>query len=63
MEYMEWIFNGIGTAIFTGIVGLVTGGCIGYKIGIRNTINQKQKAKENSTQTQIGQNIVNNGNK
>ena len=63
MEYMEWIFNGIGTAIFTGIVGFVTGGCIGYKIGIKNTINQKQKAKENSTQTQIGQNIVNNGNK
>ena len=60
---MDWIFSGIGTEIIIGLVGLVTGGCIGYKIGIKNTINQSQKAKENSTQTQIGQNIVNNGNK
>lgn len=63
MEYIEWMFSGIGTAILTGIVGFIAGGCVGYKIGVKNTINQKQKAKENSTQIQIGQNTVNNGNK
>ena len=61
---MEWIFDGIGTALIAGAIGLVTGGCIGYKIGVRSNIKQKQKqkAKANSTQIQIGQNIVNNGN-
>lgn len=63
MEYIEWIFSGIGTAILTGIVGFISGGCVGYKIGVKNAINQKQKAKENSTQIQIGQNVINNGNK
>ena len=60
---MEWIFDGIGTALIAGAIGLVTGGCMGYKIGVRSNIKQKQKAKANSTQIQIGQNIVNNGNK
>lgn len=61
---MEWIFDGIGTELIVGAIGgFVTGGCIGYKIGVRNTIKQKQKAKSNSTQIQTGQNIVNNGNK
>lgn len=52
---MEWIFNGIGTAIITLIGGLITGGSIGYRIGInKNIVNQKQKAKDNSTQIQVG---------
>jgi len=53
---MEWIFNGIGTAIITFIVGLITGGTVGYKIGInkKTTIKQKQKAVDNSSQIQIG---------
>lgn len=62
MEYLEWIFSGIGTSILTGILGLVIGGGVGYKIGIRNSIRQKQKAHNNVNQSQIGQ-IVNNGNK
>lgn len=56
---MEWIFNGIGTAIVSGIAGLIIGGVSGYQIGIRNTIKQKQKAKDNAKQTQIG---IQNGN-
>ena len=52
---MEWIFDGIGTAIITLIVGLLTGGAVGYKIGInKNKVKQKQKAGDNSSQIQIG---------
>ena len=55
---MEWIFEGIGTAIITLILGLITGGAIGYRIGIKNTtkVNQKQKAGDNATQIQVGKN-------
>jgi hypothetical protein len=59
---MEWIFSGIGTSILSGIAGLFIGGGIGYKIGIRNTIRQKQNAHDNSSQSQTGQ-IINHGNK
>lgn len=58
---MEWFFDGIGTAIITGIVGLFVGGCTGYKIGVQTTIRQKQKGRSNSVQIQTGQNITNNG--
>ncbi len=53
---MEWIFSGIGTAILTFIVGLISGGSVGYKIGInqKTTTKQKQKAGDNSSQIQIG---------
>ncbi len=53
---MEWIFSGIGTAIITFIVGLISGGAAGYKIGINKkiTTKQKQKAGDNSSQIQIG---------
>jgi len=56
---MEWIFDGIGTAIITFIFGLVAGGGVGYYIGVHTSIKQKQKAKDNATQTQIG---IQNGN-
>ena len=56
---MEWIFSGVGTEIlkfiFTLLLGLSGGIPIGYKIAIRkNKMIQKQKAKDNATQTQIG---------
>ncbi len=53
---MDWFFSGLGTAIFTLIVGLIAGGAVGYKIGInKKTITkQKQKAKDNASQMQIG---------
>ncbi|MDR1006104.1 MAG: hypothetical protein LBL74_04495 [Bacteroidales bacterium] len=54
---MEWIFNGIGTAIITLIIGFISGGAVGYKIGIKKTKTvQKQKAKDNANQIQIGGN-------
>ncbi|MDE6722151.1 MAG: hypothetical protein K2J84_08410 [Bacteroidaceae bacterium] len=42
MEYIEWIFSGIGIVGFMGI----TGGYIGYKIGIRNTIRKLEMKRE-----------------
>lgn len=53
---MEWFFDGIGTAIVTLIVGLLTGGAVGYRIAIKkkNISNQKQKAGDNASQIQIG---------
>lgn len=54
LSFAEWFFDGLGTAIFTLIFGLIAGGAFGYKIGIKNTINQKQSAGDNSTQTQVG---------
>lgn len=62
MDCIEWIFSGIGTAILSGLAGLLVGGFAGYKIGVHNKTNQKQKAGNNSNQTQIG-NITNNGTK
>jgi hypothetical protein len=53
---MEWFFEGLGTAIITLVLGLLTGGAIGYRIGIKKTnrVNQRQKAKDNASQIQIG---------
>lgn len=53
---MEWLFEGLGTAIITLVIGLVTGGTIGYRVGIKkkNIIIQKQKAKNNVSQMQVG---------
>lgn len=53
---MEWFFDGLGTAIITLIVGLLAGGAVGYRVGIKKTnrVNQKQKAKDNASQIQIG---------
>lgn len=52
---MEWIFNGIGTAIFSALVGFLLGGIGGYSFGISKTNKMKQKAGDNSNQTQIGE--------
>ncbi|MDR2099527.1 MAG: hypothetical protein LBP40_01700 [Campylobacteraceae bacterium] len=52
---MEWIFEGLGTALITLIIGLFTGGTIGYRIGIKKSkVIQKQKAKNDAKQIQIG---------
>ncbi len=58
---MEWIFEGIGTAIVSLILGLIIGGVGGYKIGIRKSNEMNQKAGNNAKQTQIGM-INSNGN-
>lgn len=49
---MEWFFNGLGTAL----IGLVIGGTVGYRIGIKKSIRQKQKAGDNAQQMQVGGN-------
>ena len=54
MEYLEWIFDGIGTELISLIIGAVLGGTAGYKIGSKNKIKQKQNARDNSKQIQIG---------
>lgn len=53
---MEWFFDGLGTAIIALIGGLLTGGAVGYRIGVKknNRVNQKQKAKNNASQIQVG---------
>ena len=56
MDTFSWIFDGIGTYFVTLICGLFVGGATGYKIGISRNISQKQKAKDNATQIQIGGN-------
>ncbi len=52
---MEWIFDGIGTAILSSLVSLLVGGGIGYRVGInKNKVKQKQKARDHASQIQIG---------
>lgn len=51
---MEWVFDGIGTAIVSLIVGLFIGGTAGYKIGIKQAVKQRQTAGDNASQIQIG---------
>lgn len=57
-ENFSWIFDGIGTEIVciivSLIIGAVGGGAVGYKIGVKNSNKQIQKAKNNANQQQIG---------
>lgn len=46
---MEWIFDGIGTAIVTFVLGLFIGGGSGYSLAKHKTI---QKSRDNSSQFQ-----------
>ena len=55
MDNIKWIFDGIGTAIITFVLGLFLGGAVCYKIAIRKAVKQMQKAGDNSSQTQIGE--------
>lgn len=52
---MEWIFDGIGTEIASGILTLLIGaigGTMFYKIAIKRTAKQKQYAGDDSKQSQ-----------
>lgn len=53
---MEWFFDGLGTSLISLLIGLIGGGAVGYRIGINKSVKQKQKAKDNATQIQIGKN-------
>lgn len=46
---MDWIFDGIGTAIITFILGLLGGGIAGYKIGVHKKTNINIKTGKKST--------------
>lgn len=50
--WYEWFFDGIGTEIIVFILGALSGGGLGYLIGIRKNGSQKQKAKDNVEQEQ-----------
>lgn len=54
METIKWIFDGVGTEIISLIIGLLTGAGVGYRIGIKSSVKQKQIAGNNSSQIQIG---------
>ncbi len=58
MDWLKWVFDGIGSQIIGIIAGLVIGavggGFVGYRIGIKNRIKQKQKGRDNAKQIQIG---------
>jgi hypothetical protein len=58
---MDWVFDGIGTAIVSSIISMIVGGVVGYRIGVRSKVDQEQKAKNNANQIQIG-NIISYGN-
>jgi hypothetical protein len=51
---MEWFFSGLGTTIISFVLGMTSGGIIGYRIAINKKSKQKQKAGNNSQQIQIG---------
>lgn len=53
MENLSWIFDGIGTELISLVVGLAAGGIAGYKIGIKKSGLQKQKAKDRAKQKQV----------
>lgn len=52
METLQWIFDGIGTEFLSLMIGVITGGCAGYIIGIKKMGRQKQTAKSDSKQRQ-----------
>lgn len=55
MSDLQWIFDGIGTEILSGILGLLFGGFVGFRIGVKKgIIKQKQVAGDDSSQIQIG---------
>ena len=52
MEHLQWIFSGIGTELFSLVIGAIVGGVAGYKVGIKKSGKQTQKAKSRAKQKQ-----------
>ena len=44
-EWITWVFDGIGSTIFSLIAGALIGGAIGYKIGVHKTLNRNRLAE------------------
>ncbi len=51
-KILSWVFSGIGTELLSLAIGVITGGFAGYKIGIKKSGKQAQKAKSGSKQRQ-----------
>ena len=61
-DWVKWFFDGLGTEIISIIIGAVSGGIIGFRIGKRkNKFYQTQKAGSGSEQYQNG-NLVSKSN-
>ena len=52
---MDWLFSGLGTTLIGVFIGAIGGGVVGYRVGIKKTYRQNQKAGNNVTQIQIGE--------
>ena len=52
METLQWVFDGIGTELLSLVNGGIAGGFTGYKIGIKKSGKQVQKAKNGAKQRQ-----------
>lgn len=52
LKNIQWIFSGIGTELLILATGMIVSGLTGYKIGVRRSGMQNQKAKSNSKQHQ-----------
>ena len=54
-EWVKWLFDGLGTEIISIIIGAVSGGLIGFRIGKRKSkFIQTQEAGSGSEQYQKG---------
>lgn len=52
METLQWVFDGIGTELLSLVIGGIAGGFTEYKIGIKKSGKQVQKAKNGAKQRQ-----------
>ena len=52
METLQGVFDGIGTELLSLVIGGIAGGFAGYKIGIKKSGKQVQKAKSGAKQRQ-----------
>ena len=53
--WYKWFFDGIGSSVFSLVVGAIIGSFTGYKIGINKKIKLKQKSGNFSEQNQMVQ--------
>lgn len=51
-EWVTWVFDGIGSTIFSLIVGALIGGVVGYKIGVHKNVKKKQTGGDTVKQRQ-----------
>ena len=51
-EWITWVFDGIGSTIFSIAVSALIGGAIGYKVGIHKNVKQKQIGGNSAKQRQ-----------